>query len=268
MFQSKFLKFIWGVNGVVIFLLAILGLVYLISEISHLFQKDYEYNKGVIIGEKKSQAKKINIDLQHLVYDTPEKIQTTNYYYSTVHVVDKDIPKEVFESIQSANNFSINLLGGTINVIFFNEDESEVYPLLNDFAFISYINVPSYYRNIDLSKQKKRNYILYKIALKDTDGDGRINDNDSTAYYISDLNGKNLTRITPPSLNLRLLYSLPNETDELLFEEVIKKDEKDELGIVLKTRYMYSYNLKSREFRKLDRLQKVFESLQEKYRNN
>ena len=269
MYQSKFIKFIWAVNGVTIFIIAIFGLIYLIMEISPaLFHKEYEYNKGVIVEDKKSQSKKINIDLQHLLYDTPIQIQNSNYYYSTIHVVDKDLPKEVFDVIKGANDFNIDLLGGTINVIFFNQDESQVYPLLEDFGYISFMDVPRYYRNTNLSEQPERDYILYKIALKDTDGNGRINESDSSSYYITDLTGKNLQRITPSSLNLKLLDFLNDEKNEILFEQVIKKEQKDELGLFLKTRYIYSYNLKSHKFKKLEQLQKVFDNMQKRFRNN
>jgi hypothetical protein len=268
MFKSKLLNVMWAINGIAFFLLVIFGIVYLVFEtFPQLFEEDYEYNKGVIIGRKQEKATELGIDLQHVLYDSPQKVPYSNYYYSEVRVLDKEIPKEFLKTIASANDVSLNMIGGTINIIFYNDEQDEVHTLLEDYGFIEKVNMPRYYRNIAEDKQKKRDYILYEISLDDTNGDMRINSEDSSAYFISDLNGRNLKRITPMGLDLDYHW-LDESYDRIYFENIEILKDKDELGFLLKTRHIYIYDLKADKFSKLEKLQQTFDEIQEKFRNS
>jgi hypothetical protein len=225
---------------------------------------NYEYGKGIIVGAEKDKAKKLNFDLQHLIYDTPQKIIKSGYYYSSVRVVDKEIPESVKLDIASANQFNINMLGGIINVIFFNKDEA--YTLLDDYGFISSINVFEHNYNREKVSSIMSEYILYKIAMKDDNGDGRINQDDHEAFYISDNRGKNLRQITPDDLELELFYGPNFDDDVILFEELKEIGVKDQYGFGLRKRRMYTFDFSTLKFSTLDKLESVFQDLQEKYR--
>ncbi len=265
--RSKFFKTLWNINSVVIFLVGLVLLSFIITDkISEYYKySDYEHSKGVIVGSGKDATTKLNVDSQHLLYETPVEIEKSGYYYSLVRVVDKEIPESVKLDISSANQFNMDMLGGTINIIFFNKDEA--YTLLDDFGFISYMDVLSDNPNREKTTSILNEYILYKIALNDSNEDGRINGEDEELFYVSDNRGKNLKQITPNGLKLDLVYSLNYNDNMILFEEVTKISEKDEGGFYLKNRRVYSYDFSTLRFSKLDKLENVFQKLQDKYRS-
>lgn len=265
--RSKFFRTLWNINSVIILLIGLLLLTFIITDkVSEYFKySESEYSKGLIVRSEKNAAGKLNFDLQHLLYETPVKIEKSGYYYSAVRVVDKEIPESIKLEISSANHFNMDMLGGTINIIFFNKDEA--YTLLDNFGFISYVDVLSENPNSERTTSILNEYVLYKIALNDSNKDGRINSEDEELFYVSDNRGKNLKQITPNGLKLELVYSLNYSDNLILFEEVTKISDKDESGFSLKNRRVYSYDFSTLKFSKLDKLENVFQKLQEKYRS-
>ncbi len=262
MFSSRFFKFIWGANGLLIFFLALLGVLYAVILISAEFSNRQDlYEKGVVLEKTEPGAPQINLGRQHLFYDKPEKISGSHYYFAKIYIVDKEITPSLREQIKRANDISLDLFGGTVNVLFFRTHPDSAHSLLPGFGFISEMNVPNRY----IKNKEPRKYILYKIALEDNNGDGRINKKDRSAYYISDPRGKNLQRITPDSLNLSYWIDRDNE-NLIFFSRVQKEKERNELGIFLRTRSLYQYNIATGKFRRLDFVQTLFDSLQKAYK--
>jgi hypothetical protein len=260
--NSKFLKIVWGINGVLILLAAIVGIFMLSFYIYYeIGEKRYEYNKGVIVDESKKEMKKLGFDVQHLLYDTPESIPFTDFYFSQVYVLDKEIPDKVLETIKRANDISRDWFGGTINIIFFNKRTEEVYTLINEFGFITTVDIPRPYSYSKENHNDIRNYNLYRIALEDTNGDGRINRKDKSAYYISDLSGKHLKRITPDGIDFYDYWIDRDNKNLIFFEEVTSELSKDQYGLNLKTRVLYTYNVETDEFYKFQKFQDLFDSL-------
>lgn len=255
-------------------LILILAVPQAVSEFNRQFMgsSNYEENeKGLIVGKKAIRARELNIDLQHLMYERPKKIDSTEFYYSSVIVQDKELPQQIIDDINSAADISPYMVGARINIIFFNEDRSEVRRLLPTNGYIFDVSIGSeiafYYGN----KDNFYNFNLYSIALSDDNGDGRINNNDRVPYYISDLDGTNLRQITPDSLNLDSYWISENE-NEIYFDRVIEDTSKPLIensskSYFEKTRIVYYYNLKTNQFKRFDKLQEEFDSIQKSFRN-
>ena len=268
------MKIVWGFNGVGFAIL----LLMLIPTAYHQFVRDFNFfndpydenNKGIIVGKKADKAGELNIDLQHLMYERPTKIDSTKFYYSSVLVLDKDLPKEVKDDLSAAADFSPYLIGARVNIIFFNENRSEVRRLLPSNGYIFNYSVGSEISSYYGSDDVFYNFNLYRIALADDNGDGRINKNDNMPYYLSNLDGTGLRKITPDSLKLDSYWVSDNE-NEIYFDRVIEDKSKPLIGdnrksYFEKTRIVYYYNLKTNQFKRFDELQDEFDSIQDSFR--
>ncbi len=265
MLNSRFFKFIWGVNGLLIFLLAVTGVLFVALRIfDELSDSSYEYSKGVILQPEKKKSRQLDPELQHLYYVMPQKIPYSDFYISGVYVMDREIPESAKDMVKRANDVNPNLFGGMVNILFFRNNPDRVYPLLDGFGYIKQVDLPYRYNASAMDEKEHRKYILYKISLEDSNGDGRINDKDRSAYYVSALNGKNLRQITPDSLNLSYWIDR-DDHNKIYFSRVKKEKMLNEFGLSLKTRYLYSYDYSTNVFRPLDRVQAVFDSLQKAY---
>ncbi|MEP4923486.1 MAG: hypothetical protein ABJ048_04160, partial [Balneola sp.] len=226
--KSKFMKIVWGFNGIALALILILAIPQAVGEYNRQFLSNSNYQeneRGLIVGEKAEKAGKLDIDLQHLMYERPQKIDSTEFYYSSVIVQDKDLPQQVIDDINSAADISPYMVGARINIIFFNEDRSEVRRLLPTNGYISDVSIGSEISTYYGSDDAFYNFNLYSIALSDDNGDGRVNGNDIMPYYISNLDGTELRQITPDSLTLDSYWISDNE-NEIYFDRVIEDTSK------------------------------------------
>lgn len=161
------------------------------------------------------------------------------------------------------------MVGAAINILFFDKDRTQVRRLLQRNGFIDeYSFGVNRYDFLSLN-EKFRPYAIYKIALKDDNGDSRINEADNTPYYLSDLDGTNLRQITPDSLNLTIAW-YSDDFNEIYFDEVIE-DKSNPLaftGYFEKTRNIYFYSLLSDEFKPFSKLQEEFNNVQNTFSNS
>ena|GEM_PF-1522429 len=86
------------------------------------------------------------------------------------------------------------------NLIFINKKDGHAEKLLHERAYIASISFPK--RKSAAEEKTKPSFILMKIGKTDTNGDGTINDNDALAGYLTSLDGRNLTQITPSDANM------------------------------------------------------------------
>ena len=105
--------------------------------------------------------------------------------------------------------------------------------------------------------------------MKDTNGDSRINSEDTSSYYISDLSGKNLKKITPDSLSLES-YWFSDNYDIIYFEDIIKRDKIKAYGseYQIKDRKIYYYDINTGEFSIFKELQDKFAEIQSNFKKS
>ena len=271
--DSKFLRILWTVNGIGIFLvLIVIGIHQVLPIIENLSKDDFE--TGILVGKNEKQKYRLDslkFELQHIIYDRPQKIKSTNYYLTEVTIFDKKMPQEVKNIVKEAAQVSEKLFGATINILFFKEDRSEVYPLLNQNAYIDQVSFPREQRNryYDYEPSNKDNnqpFIIYKIATKDDNGDNRINSEDNMSYYISDLFGKNLEQITPDTLTIDNFW-FTDDYKEIYFEAFKDVEISEDLPYLLKERDLYYYNISQKKFAKFDQIETELKKIQDKYIN-
>ena len=76
MLETKFNKIIWTFNGVAFSVFLLWGLFEganeLIPKVSGLFKEDFD--KGIIVGSAAEKAHEIDTEIQHVMYESPERI--------------------------------------------------------------------------------------------------------------------------------------------------------------------------------------------------
>lgn len=269
MFNSKSAKFVWTLNGYLLLLALLFALSQIGSEIITPWLNSSHHERGLVVGETAEIARELNVSLQHLEYDTPTRIANSPYYYSSVYVLDKNMPEEVKNVISTAGDISRKLIGASINVLFFKEDRSEVRKLLAQNSYIHEVDAPTTRPASQQSPDGRNafpNHILYQIATKDSNEDNRINEDDAMAYYLSDFSGKNLKQITPDDLHLQNHWYASNYS-EIYFEEIIEDPVKTIEGFDyrLQERRLYYYNLQTEEFGAFEELEEVFKEIEAEY---
>jgi hypothetical protein len=271
--DSKFSKILWTINGVGIFIvLLIIGVNQLVPLIDHFFYDEFE--TGILVGKNEVQSYRLDslkFELQHIIYDQPKKIKSTDYYLSEATIYDKKMPQDIKNAFMEAAQLNEKMFGATINILFFKEDRSEVYSLLNKNAYIDQVSFPreQRYRHYDYApyeKEELQPYIIYKIAMKDDNGDNRINSLDNMSYYISDLSGKNLQQITPDTLLIDNFW-FTGDFKEIYFEAFNSIEISEDLPYTLRERDLYYYNIKEKKFAKFDQIETELKKIQDMYIN-
>lgn len=96
--------------------------------------------------------------------------------------------------------------GAVVNVAFLEGDSARL--LLNQPAFIRRIAFPGHEAAPDSARPLR--WIVYEIALRDTNGDGTIDDRDRRSLYVTGLDGRGLKQVLPDGYELRDWSSQPD----------------------------------------------------------
>jgi hypothetical protein len=266
MLKSRASRFVWAVNGYLLLALLIFALGQVVLSSGLLRPKPEPFERGMIVGQAAQLSRALDIDVQHPEYETPSRVGNSSYFSSSVYVMDKNMPREVREAIASAGDISRDMIGARINILFFDEGTRTVNRLLPSFGYIDLADVPRGQSGRDGAVQH-RQYIVYRIADRDTNGDGRINDSDDMAYYTSDLSGSNLQRVTPKGLRLETHW-FSEDYSQIFFEQVEVEPGEFVPGTdyALRHRHIFVYDVDQGIFGSFDALQQEFNRLQEEFR--
>ncbi|GAB5531826.1 MAG: hypothetical protein Roseis3KO_36030 [Roseivirga sp.] len=250
---DKALKVLWFVNGIIILVLVSIATYRLISE---LFPKPYErVVNDIIVGERLEEAKEKGLALQGLVYRQPEVIYNSTDQYIEVSAKTYEEAKVLALGFSSAGDYSPALYGA-MNVIFINKDYEVIRTLLKrkadirEWKFARPDNGNK--KEPDLSVQN----IAYEIAFEDTNRDGLLNDKDHHELYISGLTGENLTQVTT-GLDVDS-FDFENKNSQLFITYFERTDERQEH----KRKKFAIYTIATKEFRKLEDLDKTINKLE------
>ena len=142
------------------------------------------------------------------------------------------IPVSIFPDINQREKQGESFLGGSFsksyrnrinvyNLIFYSKKDASKNVLLDRKAII---------QSFDLIEKKSigqptKRFWLYRIIDKDTNGDDKLNYQDATIGYLSDLSGKNLQKITPDTTQLNSWKNV--QSTGAIFLEITKDTDND-----------------------------------------
>ncbi|MBN3923506.1 hypothetical protein [Nostoc sp. NMS4] len=107
------------------------------------------------------------------------------------------------------------------NIIFYQKQGSEAHLLLNKKAIITSFDL----LEVKATNKPTTRVWLYKIIDQDTNIDKKLNSEDATIGYLSDLSGKNLQQVTPN--NTRIISWVLVPSQNAIFLKIIKDSDND-----------------------------------------
>lgn len=132
---------------------------------------------------------------QVVVADLPVQMEGTNYLIHPIGTVTSD--KKASKSYDSATGYTVSNYGeyeitGFLQNLKFQEiGKDTIYALTDKNVFIE---TATYLKT--LADKTKKQLMVYTLADMDTNKDNKIDTNDINSLYISDISGKNFTKIS------------------------------------------------------------------------
>ncbi|MCW5316934.1 hypothetical protein GTQ43_24890 [Nostoc sp. KVJ3] len=126
---------------------------------------------------------------------------------------DKKIDLSLSRSYERNNQLS--------NIIFYRKQDGEAHILLNKKAIITSFD----FLEVKAAEKPPTRVWLYKIIDQDTNVDTKLNGEDATVGYLSDLSGKNLQQITPNNTQIINWVVVPSQNT--IFLKIIKDSDND-----------------------------------------
>jgi hypothetical protein len=232
--NNKFIRILIIINGILIpfFILYLLGIITYEN-----FKKTEPIDlcDGLVLENE-------NLSDFSILNSKPIKIPNSELYYVTVEKKYKSRDGEMDIDIAHTPNM---VRQNTINVLFLNKQQSELGKLLPENGSITSMSVLNRFtENPEELKQIK--HISYYIATKDTNEDGIIDSADQHYVYLSDLNGKNLKKVTDRKVK-RFQWLNQGKEMILTFDQ---KDDKNDIDYAI-------YNIETNEIRPTEKLNEI-----------
>ncbi|MFK5981524.1 MAG: hypothetical protein QM499_01320 [Flavobacteriaceae bacterium] len=210
--NSKFIRILVIINGILIpiFILLMIG-----SFLTEVYWKPSNNTKT-----KSEKSEKVNREFE-VKYSSPMKIPNSENYFVAIskkykNLYSFDLDEETLDLVPK----------NTVNIIFLDKEFNVIGKLLEKGGSISSMLIPNFISNKE-NVIKNIKYISYYIANEDTNKDGIINRSDQHYVYVSNLNGKNLTKITDRivkqyqwinnNCDLLLTFKNKNNTENLIY---------------------------------------------------
>ena len=198
--------------------------IYQISK--EFFPNKNNFPDGIILGEELQEAKKDSVALQGLKYYNPRELYNSKNKYLPISLLTYDEEKRINKMASVANDIGDHILK-FVNVIFLDENYQVITSLLNGKASIFQIEPQRKSYNLERNELDKTvKYIAYLIAFEDSNKDGKLNSADNHDLYLSDLNGKNLKKVTS-SINLDR-FEFTNSNSQIFIKYTDRDDIKEE----------------------------------------
>jgi len=215
----KISRWIWFFNGIFILIVALLVIYIMIEElVEDKSSSGHRYEKGPIVGEELEKARMDSLALQDLVVSLPQDIYYSDYDCLLLRSEDLEEPVSYGQSLPAFCSFeppSYNVRDDLVNILFYRRsDYSDPHLLLSEKANIVLLDIPF------MKSDSLQNFILYGIVTEDSNGDGRLNSEDHTDLFLSDLSGNNLRSITDEEVYL-VDYAI-----DIMHEQIVFKTQK------------------------------------------
>jgi len=232
--NSKLIRTLIIINGILIpiFILYVFG--------SIVYEK-LEKNEPIEL-DNSFEFENQNLSKFSIQNSEPIQIPNSEFYYITVEKKYQSQYGEIDIDIENSPNM---VRQNTINVLFLNNQQSEIGKLLPENGSITSMSVLNRFtENSEELKQIK--HIAYYIATKDTNEDGIIDSADQHYVYLSDLNGKNLKKVTDRKVKK---FQWLNQGKEMILT-LYKKDNDNDFDYAI-------YNLETNEIRSTEKLNEI-----------
>jgi hypothetical protein len=250
------IKIIWYAVGILLLLfMLITGVYFLIETFTGDFENENE--PQLVVGEKLEKAKAEGMMLQGLTYEEPSPIYHTDFFLLPISIKTYENPEsgdDAVRMLRAPRSYRQEYY--VVNIIFLNKEFETESVLLDKKAFIESFRYPAsvftYYTESPDTLQRN---ITYLIAFEDSNKDGLIDAEDQNDLYLSDLNGRNLIRITS-NVDVTNYYFLNSN------EIIIKYHKRNNQIEEHKKEFFARYLIQEKELKDLSSLNNALEKLE------
>ncbi len=239
--MDKWLKRVWLVNGFLVFIVACW---WIWQSVWALFPPSYDNPpEGPIVGAKLENAMRDTLVLQDISMTMPRQVGRTDYRFVQIKVKELTAPTSVvtltyaelglpdFPEYREYNSLEG---GSAVNLVFMKADGSGAHLLLKRKALITFADIPS-------KEDTLQDVIVYRMVFRDTNGDGRLTDQDHSEFLVSTLNGEDLRQLSTPDFIVTRFKLLPGKNTLVLLARV--RPGKKQLNVADWPQELFSYNL-------------------------
>lgn len=254
--MTKFIKTLIIINGILIPAVLLIILVsFLISQFSH----QSNYTPDPVMTENLITKDGDTLLAQGLLYYSPESIYNSTNLMIRVKPKTFKTPKSLYSGKNRYDGTANCIMEAPsdfcVNVLFLDSGYNLMTRLVDRKAFIESIIIPSgnEYEKVDTTVKN----IAYLIAFEDTNNDKLIDCDDKSDLFISDLGGRNLTRVSDNidindvkfiNMHKELFISFTDRDDNIAEEHRIKR--------------FAIYNIESKKLRVLTQIDKALNEVQ------
>ena len=202
--ESKW-RWLLIVDGILILILCVVLLTWFTPQVVRRFLHRPHIQRGPIVGEKVKEAASKGVAIQDIRLLPPRRMAQSGIWI--VEIEQRDLVQErrlitvsMSDVPGGGRYYDPSIFSGlhgrtTVNLLIYSEELPKGFLLFDQQVLIEHIMVPRL-------AEDPQDYILYDVVSRDTDGDGRLTREDDKGLWISDLDGRQLTQITPDSLAL------------------------------------------------------------------
>ena len=232
--NNKFIRTLIIINGILIpiFILYVFG---------NIIYEHFKKNEPIVL-DNNFEFENQNLSNFSIQNSEPIQIPNSEFYYVTVEKKYQYEYGEIDIDIEHSPNM---VRQNTINVLFLNKEQSEIGKLLSENGSITSMGVLNRFTE-NAQELKQIKYIAYYIATKDSNEDGIIDSADQHYVYLSDLNGRNLKKVTDRKVKT---FQWLNQGKEMILT-LYKEDNDNDFDYAI-------YNLETKEIRPTEKLNEI-----------
>ena len=242
--NNKFIKFLIILNGVM--LPVLLG--FAIFQIAKDFfpRQQVVQERGITMSDELEETETDDIPEQGLEYGMTEGIYNSTNFMLKVSIENYRKSEDKINMSYYSGEEYFRSYSNLINVIFLDEKYEVIRTLLDKKASISKIGMRGENYTTFGDPLKSYSTITYKIAFEDTNGDGKLNEDDDHDLYVSNLSGGEFTQVTT-GIDVKE-WSVYHETGMIFIRYAERTQEEQK-----ETKFA-SYSIKDKKFKKLNGL--------------
>lgn len=175
-------------------------------------------------------------------YNQPQDLDSTDFYYQPISVVPLEAERSSRTKLLSSSSYESeyethpnSIEGICYNLLFFQKSTLQEHALFPHGRFV--------FTEIDAGKKPdvRWPYLFYTVIKADTNADGKQNDKDASALFVSDRGGQQLRQLTPNGTRLASRLILPKTS--ILLVEVQPDTDKDRAFTHADGTYWLRFNL-------------------------
>ncbi|MDW7695657.1 hypothetical protein R9C00_26280 [Flammeovirgaceae bacterium SG7u.111] len=266
MLSNKFIRILVVANGLIFLIVGSIALFRLFPEfIRDLSRNSLDEPAGVIVGEDLNEAKKNNLALQGIEYESPERVFNSTNFYLRVSVKSYDEAKKIdtgemlllevppTQQVPPGGYPFYGYETHDMNIVFLDENHELITYLLNKKGVVTKMNMPVNYFESKPDTTIKN--ITYKIVFEDSNKDGKLDYEDDQNLYISNLSGQDLTQITK-GIEIES-HHFQNDHKEIFVEYYEQGDDSE-----YRRKKFLIYNIATKTSRKLESLEKALDKIE------